>query len=154
MTQDAGKKTFMYFSSDVGKGFIISDDEEVTGVISVMNMSRKKSKKIRDKITGTITDTLRRNTKGRKKSKAANNIPNFLFVNKPYFSSEESLNETAVCYNVNTLTNGIRTSRENTPSYSSQSPSSSRHINRDDRDRSRDRNKRYRSELMLKIPSK
>ena len=44
---DTGKKTFMYFSSDVGKGFIISDDEEVTGVISVMNMSRKKSKKIR-----------------------------------------------------------------------------------------------------------
>ena len=43
----AGKKTFMYFSSDVGKGFIISDDEEVTGVISVMNMSRKKSRKIR-----------------------------------------------------------------------------------------------------------
>ena len=37
----------MYFSSDVGKGFIISDDEEVTGVISVVNMSRKKSKKIR-----------------------------------------------------------------------------------------------------------
>ena len=44
---DTGKKTFMYFSSDVGKGFIISDDEEVTGVISVMNMSRKKTKKIR-----------------------------------------------------------------------------------------------------------
>ena len=37
----------MYFSSDVGKGFIISDDEEVTGVISVVNMSRKKSKRIR-----------------------------------------------------------------------------------------------------------
>ena len=44
---DTGKKTFMYFSSDVGKGFIISDEEEVTGVISVMNMSRKKTKKIR-----------------------------------------------------------------------------------------------------------
>ena len=44
---EAGKKTFMYFSSDVGKGFIISDDEEVTGVISVVNMSRKKSKNIR-----------------------------------------------------------------------------------------------------------
>ena len=27
----------MYFSSSVGKGFIISDDEEVTGVISVRN---------------------------------------------------------------------------------------------------------------------
>ena len=46
-TSESGKKTFMYFSSDVGKGFIISDDEEVTGVISVMNMSRKKTKKIR-----------------------------------------------------------------------------------------------------------
>ena len=84
-----------------------------------MNMSRKKSRKIRfkwncirinlkslgpsillsffkffilfrDKITGTITDTLKRNTK-RKKSKANHDIPNFLFVNKPYFSSEESL---------------------------------------------------------------
>ena len=119
LVSDTGKKTFMYFSSDVGKGFIISDDEEVTGVISVMNMSRKKSRKIRfkwncirinlkslgpsilltffkffilfrDKITGTITDTLKRNTK-RKKSKANHDIPNFLFVNKPYFSSEESL---------------------------------------------------------------
>lgn len=40
----------MYFSSDVGKGFIISDDEEVTGVISVVNMSRKKSKRIRYEI--------------------------------------------------------------------------------------------------------
>ena len=27
----------MYFSSSVGKGFIMSDDEEVTGVISVRN---------------------------------------------------------------------------------------------------------------------
>ena len=49
LVSDTGKKTFMYFSSDVGKGFIISDDEEVTGVISVMNMSRKKSRKIRFK---------------------------------------------------------------------------------------------------------
>ena len=32
-----GKKSFMYFSSSLGKGFIISDDEEVTGVISVRN---------------------------------------------------------------------------------------------------------------------
>ena len=30
----------MYFSSELGKGFIISDDEEVTGVISVKNPSR------------------------------------------------------------------------------------------------------------------
>ena len=47
LVSNHGKKTFMYFSSDVGKGFIISDDEEVTGVISVVNMSRKKSKRIR-----------------------------------------------------------------------------------------------------------
>ena len=33
----SSKKSFMYFSSSVGKGFIISDDEEVTGVISVRN---------------------------------------------------------------------------------------------------------------------
>ena len=49
----------------------------------------------RDKITGTITDTLKRTNK-RKKSKAAHDIPNFLFVNKPHFSSEESLNNGAV----------------------------------------------------------
>ena len=33
----SSKKSFMYFSSSVGKGFIISDEEEVTGVISVRN---------------------------------------------------------------------------------------------------------------------
>ena len=38
---EPGKKTFMYFSSDAGKGFIISDDEEVTGVISVRNKEKK-----------------------------------------------------------------------------------------------------------------
>ena len=48
----------------------------------------------RDKITGTITDTLKRTNK-RKKSKAAHDIPTFLFVNKPHFSSEESLNDGA-----------------------------------------------------------
>ena len=32
-----GKKSFMYFASSAGRGFIISDDEEVTGVISVRN---------------------------------------------------------------------------------------------------------------------
>ena len=79
----------MYFSSEVGKGFIISDDEEVTGVISVKNPSRKKHKSFRDKISGTISDTLRRKNK-QKKSKTKD-IPNFLFVNKPYFSSEESI---------------------------------------------------------------
>lgn len=41
----AGKKSFMYFSSSLGKGFIISDDEEVTGVISV------RSKVSRDRCT-------------------------------------------------------------------------------------------------------
>ena len=33
----SSKRSFMYFSSSVGKGFIMSDDEEVTGVISVRN---------------------------------------------------------------------------------------------------------------------
>ena len=32
-----GKKSFMYFASSAGRGFIISDDEEITGVISVRN---------------------------------------------------------------------------------------------------------------------
>ena len=112
----------MYFSSDVGKGFIISDDEEVTGVISVMNMSRKKTRKIRDKITGTITDTLKRNAK-RKRDKARD-VPNFLFVNKPYFSSEESVSKGLEC-----------------PSYqpaAAASPPAPR----------------YRSEISLRIPSR
>ena len=59
-----GKKIFMYFSSDAGKGFIISDDEEVKGVISVRNRDKKKTEKrypsFREKITDTITDTLTR----------------------------------------------------------------------------------------------
>ena len=83
----------MYFSSDAGKGFIISDDEEVTGVISVRNKDKKKTKKrhpsFRDKITETVTDTLTR--KGKKKRSKRTDVPGFLFVNKPYFSSEESL---------------------------------------------------------------
>ena len=95
---EPGKKTFMYFSSEAGKGFIISDDEEVTGVISVRNPVKKKTKKrhpsFRDMITDTITDTLKRT--GKKKRSKKSDIPNFLFVNKPYFSSEESI-ETS-CY--------------------------------------------------------
>ena len=93
-----GKKTFMYFSSDAGKGFIISDDEELTGVISVRNKDKRKTKKrhpsFRDKITETITDTLTR--KGKKKRSKRTDVPSFLFVNKPYFSSEESLE--SPCY--------------------------------------------------------
>jgi hypothetical protein len=67
----SGKKTFMFFTSELGKGFIISDEEEVsmgrkgqacwctalhctalhctggqvTGVISVKDVPRKKKKK-------------------------------------------------------------------------------------------------------------
>ena len=35
-----GGKTFMHFSSEAGKGFIISDGEEVTGVISIKNQTK------------------------------------------------------------------------------------------------------------------
>lgn len=79
----------MYFSSEVGKGFIISDDEEVTGVISVMNTLRKKSKGRVRQPSESKMETLQRRAK-RKQSKK-NNIPNFLFVNKPHFSSNSSL---------------------------------------------------------------
>ena len=85
---EPGKKTFMYFSSEVGKGFIISDDEEVTGVISVRNPSRKK-RNSSIQASSTITDTLKRRAK-RKQTKQ-NNVPNFLFVNKPHYSSNSSL---------------------------------------------------------------
>ena len=129
---EPGKKTFMYFSSEVGKGFIISDDEEVTGVISVKNPSRKKTKKhksIKDKISESIYETLRKNTK-QKRSKTKE-IPNFLFVNKPYFSSEESL------YSDSTA---LSTPQSN-QTRRSQSITGAKSIG-----------KQFRSELMLNIP--
>ena len=125
----------MYFSSEVGKGFIISDDEEVTGVISVKNPSRKKTKKqhqsIRDRITGTITDTLKKTAK-RKRSKR-NDVPNFLFVNKPYFSSEESLEEESMSMSTprSEYQRGSRATLYKTSN-----------------------GQQYRSELMLSIPSR
>ena len=87
----------------------------------------------REKITGTITDTLKRNAK-RKRTKAGTDIPNFLFVNKPYFSSEESLAD---------ITPPVVAS-----SNSSNSPASSRTLPLSSR------SKRYRSEMMLRIPSR
>ena len=127
----------MYFSSEVGKGFIISDDEEITGVISVKNPSRKKSKKqhqsIKDRITGTISDTLKRNTKRNRSKK--NDIPNFLFVNKPYFSSEESIDSVPI---------DVSTPR------SEQTRSSQSH----DSSEQKKMGMQYRSELMLRIPSR
>ena len=125
----------MYFSSEVGKGFIISDDEEVTGVISVKNPSRKKTKKqhqsITERITGTISETLKRNTK-RKRSKK-NDIPNFLFVNKPYFSSDESI--------------------DNIPLEVS-TPKSEQAKSSHDSSEPKKMGKQFRSELMLRIPSR
>ena len=87
----------------------------------------------REKITGTITDTLKRNAK-RKRSKVGSDIPNFLFVNKPYFSSEESLADIAPPVAPSSNSN-------NSPASSSTLPLSSR-------------SKRYRSEMMLRIPSR
>ena len=88
----------MYFSSEAGKGFIISDDEEVTGVISVRNTEKKKKKKrhpsFGNMINDSLIDTLKR--KGKKKRSKQSSTPSFLFVNKPYFSSEESLEKS--CY--------------------------------------------------------
>ena len=89
----------MYFSSEAGKGFIISDDEEVTGVISVRNTEKKKKTKkshpsFGNMITDSITDTMKR--KGKKKRSKQSSTPSFLFVSKPYFSSEESIEKS--CY--------------------------------------------------------
>ena len=73
----------MYFSSDAGKGFIISDQEEVTGVISVKNEAKKKAKKthpsFKDRKTDTFTDTLKR--RGKKRMIQRSDIPDFLFLN-------------------------------------------------------------------------
>ena len=84
----------------------------------------------REKITGTITDTLKRNAK-RKRTKASADIPNFLFVNKPYFSSEESLADKT----------GPTTPTVTSTNNSSSSPGSSLPTSR---------TKRYRSELTLR----
>ena len=57
---------------------------------------KKKRKKagregsLRARISETISDTLRRAGR-RKKTSVRCDIPNFLFVNKPHFSSDESL---------------------------------------------------------------
>ena len=79
----------MYFSSSTGKGFIVSDDEEITGVISVRNKSKQKKRtpSFRNMISDTINDTLKR----KKKLKPKTNIVDFLFVSKPHFSSDESI---------------------------------------------------------------
>ena len=90
----------------------------------------------REKITGTITDTLKRTAK-RKRSKANADIPNFLFVNKPYFSSEESLaDQTSPATPAVASTNQSSSS----PGSSLPLPTSS--------------TKRYRSEMLLRIPSR
>jgi len=88
-----GKKSFMYFASSAGRGFIISDDEEITGVISVKNKKQKKSRQssFREKISDTFHDTLRK--KRRSRPKKPDPI-DFLYVNKPDFSSNESVHVT------------------------------------------------------------
>lgn len=89
----------------------------------------------RDKITGTITDTLRRK---RRKSKVVADTPSFLFVNKPHFSSAESLHEPSPAHSAAAAAGS---SREVSP--------------RPSPPRARDRaGKRYRSEMTLRIPSR
>ena len=73
---------------------------QVTGVISMKDPTKKKKKKrkkagregsLRARISETISDTLRRAGRRKKTSGVRCDIPNFLFVNKPHFSSDESL---------------------------------------------------------------
>lgn len=72
---------------------------QVTGVISVKDNTRKKKRKkparegsLRQRISETIGDTLRRAGRRKRTSHSVRvDIPNFLFVNKPHFSSDESL---------------------------------------------------------------
>lgn len=87
----------------MGRGIIISDEDEVTGVISVkankdINNGRNyqtlpnpaKSKSMREK----LTDTLNRKGKGKKKKnepKKPPPSPPFVFANKPHFSSESDV---------------------------------------------------------------
>ena len=71
---------------------------KVTGVISMKDPTKKKKKKkrkkagrensLRARISETISDTLRRAGR-RKKTSVRSDIPNFLFVNKPHFSSDD-----------------------------------------------------------------
>ena len=89
----------------------------------------------REKITGTITDTLRRK---KRKSKVVADTPSFLFVNKPHFSSDESLHEPSPALSA---AGAAGSSREVSPRRSPP--------------RARDRaGKRYRSEMTLRIPSR
>ena len=74
---------------------------QVTGVISMKDPGKKKKKakrkkpgregSLRARISETISDTLRRAGRRKKSSVLRSDIPNFLFVNKPHFSSDESL---------------------------------------------------------------
>ena len=114
--------------------------------------------KSRDKITGTISDTLRRNNK-KKKSKAANNIPTFLFVNKPYFSSEESIADP--CYAVDPMPSTSRYNINQSEvsnlylmSYESRGATQSPEISRYQGSHYQESGKRYRSEMMLNIPNR
>ena len=79
--KDQKGKTFLYFSSRSGKGFIIGDNDETTGVISVRGKKDKYEKQ----------DSFSMKRKKKKKRVKRANIPYFLFLNKPYFSSNESV---------------------------------------------------------------
>ena len=84
---------------DVSRNETLLSKTQVTGVISMKDPTKKKKKKrkkagregsLRARISETISDTLRRAGR-RKKTSVRCDIPNFLFVNKPHFSSDESL---------------------------------------------------------------
>ena len=62
----------------------------------------------------------------------ANDIPNFLFVNKPHFSSEESIDEVSIVVSTPKTENKRGSHRKSEPKMS----------------------KQYRSEFMLRIPSR
>ena len=59
--RDPGKKTFMFFTSELGKGFIISDEEEVSShkcellVYCAVSVVVKLAPRL---VAGTVTSTL------------------------------------------------------------------------------------------------
>ena len=83
------KKAFLYLSSVVGKGYIISDDEEVTGVISVRTKGNQRLRRRSRKVSSdTKTQTLEKRKRRKPREEKENN---FLFVNKPHYSSDSSI---------------------------------------------------------------
>ena len=89
-----GRKSFNFFSSQLGRSVIISDDEDGPGLTTELHTLPRAKPSIREKLTNTLT---RRKKKKEPVVDAMEQIikpvpiPDILFVDKPHFSSESDL---------------------------------------------------------------